>query len=103
VDAGADDDHEDNAAALTRDQLSVSTIWAPSAARYTDSHPFRAAALVSYASPVATTCPLDAFSRNRYLPARSSYTSNLPAIPTLHVLVITSGADSIGAQAREAW
>jgi hypothetical protein len=41
---------------------------APSAARCTTSHPFLAAALVSYPSPVATTWPLLAFSRNRNFP-----------------------------------
>ena len=54
------------------DQPSVSTTTgAPSAARCTDSQPFFAADLVSYPSPVATTCPLLALSRNRYFSARS--------------------------------
>jgi hypothetical protein len=39
-----------------KDQASVSTICAPFAARRTASQPSFAAVLVSYASPVATTC-----------------------------------------------
>jgi hypothetical protein len=50
---------------------STSSIGAAVAARTTDSQPFFAAALVSYASPVATTWPLLAFSLNRNLPERS--------------------------------
>src|SRR5699024_11696094 len=60
--------------------LSTKVMVAPSAARWTDSQPFSAAARVLYASPLATISPLPAFSRNLYLPLRSSYTSNLPAM-----------------------
>src|ERR1700761_4985403 len=56
---------------------------APSAARWTASQPARAPHFDSYASPDATTSPCPAFSRNRNFPARSSYTSNLPAISLL--------------------
>jgi hypothetical protein len=63
-----------------KSQASVSTISAPTAARCTAAQPSLAAALVPYASPVATTCPLDALSRNRNLPALSEYTSNVPGV-----------------------
>ena len=39
-------------------QASTSSTAAPAAVRWTDSQPFFAAALVSYASSVATTWPL---------------------------------------------
>jgi len=55
-------------------------VEAPAEFFFTDSMPFRALALVSYASPVAMTWPLLALSLNRNLPDLSLYSSNLPAV-----------------------
>jgi hypothetical protein len=65
-------------------QSVLSSTVASGALRRTDSIPFKALRLVLYPSLTAMGSPLAAFSLNRYSPALSVYSSNLPVIANPH-------------------
>src|SRR5918999_1479992 len=62
------------------DQPAWSSVSAADACRFTESIPFRAAALVVYASLEAITWPLAAKRLNRNCPPESFFKTNLPAM-----------------------